>query len=142
MGYQLRTAIEADYQFCYDLTKQNMFGLFSRHWGGWEPSVFRRDFNAKNVTVIAIAQHNVGFFSLKTAEEELYLENIQLSPSFQGQGIGTAVLQNILQSNPRKPIRLTTFSDNPVMRLYQKLGFEITEQERETVRMIAYTDSI
>lgn len=32
INYQLRPATEADYQYCYDLLKQNMFELFSRHW--------------------------------------------------------------------------------------------------------------
>ena len=100
INYQLRPATEADYQCCYDLTKQNMLALFTRHWGGWEPSAFRKDFRAENVTIVAIADRNVGFFSLKDTSSGLYLENIQLSPSVQGQGIGTAILKRILPAIP------------------------------------------
>ena len=112
-NYLLRRATEADYEYCYELTKQNMIELFSRHWGGWQPSAFRRDFRREDTTIVAIAEHDVGFFSLKEIDTGLYLENIQLSPSVQGQGIGTAILKSLLQNNPSKLIQLTTFTDNP-----------------------------
>lgn len=133
--YQLRPATEADYKYCYDLTKQNMLELFSRHWGGWEPSTFRKDFRAENITIVAIAGRNVGFFSLKETDSGLYIENIQLSPSIQGRGIGTAILKSILSNNASHTVRLITFTDNPAMHLYNRLGFEVTRREGETVFM-------
>ena len=80
IDYLLRPATKADYQYCYDLTKQNMFELFCRHWGEWNPSVFRDDFNAGNTTIIILDEQRIGYFSLKkTNEDTVYLENIQLS---------------------------------------------------------------
>ena len=139
-NYQLRPATEADYDYCYELTKQNMLELFSRHWGGWEPSVFRKDFHSENITIVVIAGCEVGFFSLKETDSGLYLENIQLSSSVQGQGIGTAILKNLLQNNASKLMQLTTFTDNPAIHLYERLGFEVMEREGETVRMLKQVD--
>ena len=134
-NYRLRPATEADYQFCYGLLKQNMFELFSRHWGGWKPDAFRQDFCPANITIVTIEGRDVGYFSLKETETGLYLENIQLLPSFQGKGVGTIILKRILQDNVSKPIELTTFTDNPAIRLYKRLGFDVTGREGETVRM-------
>ena len=113
-----------------------MFELFSRHWGGWSPNAFRKDFHAEDTTLIVIAKRDVGFFSLRGTDSGLYLENIQLAPSIQGRGIGTAILEGILQRNPSKPIQLTTFIDNPAISLYKRLGFEVIECEQATVHML------
>ena len=136
INYLLRPATEADYQYCYDLTKQNMFELFFRHWGGWNPSAFRNDFKARNTTIIIFDRQQIGYFSLKKIDKDIvYLENIQLLPEVQGQGIGTAILEGIFQNNAFCSIHLTTFLDNPALRLYESLGFVITERARDTVYM-------
>ena len=134
--YLLRPATEADYQYCYHLTKQNMFELFCRHWGTWNPSAFRNDFNAKNTTIIIVDEQQIGYFSLKKIDKNIvYLENIQLLPEVQGQGIGTAILEDIFRNNAFCSIHLTTFLDNPALRLYKSLGFVITKRDRATVYM-------
>ena len=76
IDYLLRPATEADYQYCYDLTKQNMFELFCRHWGGWNPSAFRNDFKARNTTIIIVDEQQIGYFSLKKIDKELYISKI------------------------------------------------------------------
>ncbi|MEM9908317.1 MAG: GNAT family N-acetyltransferase [Cyanobacteria bacterium P01_D01_bin.44] len=136
MNYETRPATEADYPFCYELTKQNMFDLFTRHWGGWVSSAFRNDFNAKNTEIITLDGQRVGYFSLKENDNEFHLDNIQLSPNLHGKGIGTAILENILHNKASKPILLTTFLDNPAIRLYERLGFTVTDQDGETVHMV------
>lgn len=136
VDYQLRPATHADYQYCHDLTKQNMLTLFSRHWGGWVDDAFRKDFHVEEVTIIQTDEERIGYFSLSDREEEAYLSNIQLSPAVQNQGIGTEIMKTILKENAAKAIRLTTFQDNPAMRLYEKLGFEVTERDGETVYML------
>lgn len=136
IDYLLRPATEADYQYCYDLTKQNMFELFCRHWGAWNPSAFRNDFNARNTTIVIVDEQQIGYFSLKKIDQYIiYLENIQLLPEIQGQGIGTAILEDIFRNNAFCSIHLTTFLDNPALRLYKSLGFVITERDGATVYM-------
>jgi len=135
INYQLRLAAKTDYPFCHDLTKQNMLTLFSRHWGGWVDSVFHNDFQAEEATIIQVDGQDVGYFSLKETKTELYLSNMQLSSATQGQGLGSSIMESIL-ANTSKQMRLTTFSDNPAMRLYERLGFEVAERDGETVYML------
>ncbi len=135
MEYTTRPATQADYTYCYRLTKRNMLALFTRHWGGWKPSCFRKDFRAHTTTIILRAGRRAGYFSIQATEEEIYIENIQVSPPLQGSGMGTQLLEQIIATSRGKRIALTTFVDNPALRLYQRLGFRITQQKGETVRM-------
>lgn len=135
IDYTTRPATNLDYRYCYKLTKQNMFDLFCRHWGGWVSSAFRDDFNVDATTMILCGKRRIGYYSLKDEEEGLYLDNLQLSPLVQGKGIGTDILKTILHCNKYKQIRLTTFSDNQAFYLYQKLGFVVTGSDGAMVYM-------
>lgn len=115
-----------------------MYDLFCRHWGGWIASAFRKDFDVDSTTVIIHKSSKVGYFSLKKNKKGLYLDNLQLSKSFQGKGLGTRILQTILDNNKLWHIDLTTFSDNPAINLYKKFGFVIVDIEESTVHMTKY----
>jgi ribosomal protein S18 acetylase RimI-like enzyme len=135
MKYSIRHACDADYQYCYRLTKRNMFDLFCRHWGGWVPAEFRKAFNPGDVSIVVINGRRVGYLSVKTDDQGIFIENIQLSPSLHGCGIGTDILERLLDRHGQDVIRLTTFSDNPARRLYERLGFTATESEGGTLKM-------
>ena len=135
MKYILRPAIGADYQYCYKLTKRNMFEFYIRHWGRWVPFAFRKRFKVETTTMVIRAGRRIGYYSLKVKGEGLYLDNIQLSPQVHGRGLGADLIEKIIVENKDKQLRLTTFSDNPAMRLYERLGFVITECDGYTIRM-------
>lgn len=138
INYVTRPANELDYQYCYKLTKENMYDLFCRHWGGWIASAFSADFDVDSTTIIIHKSSRIGYFSLKKNKKGLYLDNLQLSKSFQGKGLGTRVLKTILNNNKLRQIGLTTFSDNPAINLYKKFGFIIVDIEGSTVHMTKY----
>jgi GNAT superfamily N-acetyltransferase len=52
---------------------------------------------------------------------------IAVQPDFTGQGIGTALMQNLLTmaKSRYQVVALNVRADNPAVRLYQRLGFEI-----------------
>lgn len=135
MNYYLRQATEDDYDFCYKLTKHNMYDLFCRHWGGWLDSEFRKDFVADNIQIIKVAENKIGYFSYEIGQCSLYIDNIQISSQFQGQGIGTKILMDFLKANQDAVIRLTTFDDNPAKLLYDKLGFKVIVRNGFTITM-------
>lgn len=135
MKYSIRPACDADYQYCYRLTKRNMIDLFGRHWGGWVPAEFNKDFNPDLISIVIMNGRRVGYFSVKTDDQGVYIENIQLSRFLQGKGIGTEILMQLLNRHAKEVVRLTTFSDNPARRLYERLGFIITEREEGVLRM-------
>ena len=100
------------------------------------PSVFRQDFCAEESTMIQVDSQSVGYFCLKESDEERYLSNIQIDPDWQGKGLGSAVLNAILSASESKSVKLMTFTDNPAMQLYERLGFEVVERDGKTVYML------
>ena len=82
-----------------------------------------------------IRKKRAGFLSLKVSSESVYIENIQLSPKIHGKGIGTNILKQIFEDHKSKNIELTTFEDNPAKKLYEKLGFEVSDKKGMTIKM-------
>jgi aminoglycoside 6'-N-acetyltransferase I len=72
--------------------------------------------------------------------ETVEIKNISVSPAFQGQGIGSYLIENAVQTalfNSKKSICIgTANSSTGQLRLYQQLGFEIT-----TIKRNFFTDN-
>jgi ribosomal protein S18 acetylase RimI-like enzyme len=135
MDYALRPATADDYAYCYRLTKRNMQDLFCKHWGGWVPAEFRKGFVVENIAMVIIAGKRAGYLSVIKEPLAIYIDNIQLSPAWQGQGIGASLLNRLLDTHPGVSIRLTTFEDNPAKRLYERMGFAVLERNGMTITM-------
>ncbi len=135
MKYELRPARLDDYTYCYRLTKRNMFELFCRHWGGWVPHEFRRGFVIENISMVIIANRRAGYINVIKEPLPVYIVNLQLSPIWQNQGIGTKLLNRLLELYSSDCIQLTTFEDNPAKRLYERMGFVVVEKNGMTVKM-------
>jgi ribosomal protein S18 acetylase RimI-like enzyme len=63
---------------------------------------------------------------------------IAVLPTFRGQGIGTELLKGLidLASRRYRGISLSVIGENPAMRFYEKLGFEIVRLEGESYTML------
>ncbi|WP_240502443.1 GNAT family N-acetyltransferase [Methylocaldum sp. 14B] len=112
-----------------------MHDLFYKHWGGWVSTEFRNGFVVENITMVIIAGKRAGYLSVIKEPTSIYIDNIQLSPARQGQGIGTKLLNRLLATYSKVSIRLTTFEDNPAKRLYERMGFVVVERNGMTVKM-------
>jgi len=135
MDYTLRPASKYDYRYCYRLTKKNMHDLYCRHWGGWLAAEFRNGFVLNNITMVIIAGRRAGYISVKQTPDSIYIDNIQISPAWQGHGIGSDILKRILDGSDKKSVRLATFDDNPAKRLYERMGFSVVERKGMTLMM-------
>lgn len=49
--------------------------------------------------------------------------NICIIPEYQGRGIGTQVLKDIMELHKNQDLHIQYFKQNPVGKLYEKLGF-------------------
>lgn len=65
---------------------------------------------------------------------------IAVLPSHSGQGIGTALMQQLLGAARGQfpAVALNVRADNPALRLYQRLGFEITSELTNRVGTLSY----
>jgi ribosomal protein S18 acetylase RimI-like enzyme len=59
---------------------------------------------------------------------EIFLSQIELLPAFQGQGIGSQLITDLMDEARQQnlPITLQVLKVNPAQRLYQRLGFVVT----------------
>lgn len=134
----LRPATPADEGFLCDLYAQNRQAEF-RAWGLDEAmlaSLLQMQFTAQQTTyatqypdadhdIILLDGRPVGRFYVHRATDHLLLVDIALVPEVQGRGLGTALLQALLDEGGKKglPVRLHVGITNPARCLYQRLGF-------------------
>ena len=81
-----------------------------------------------NMYLIYYEDKRFGFYTIYNDDNYLEIENICILKDYQGLGIGTRVINNIININ--KYIKLQYFKCNPVGKLYSKLGF-IPDGENE-----------
>lgn len=134
--YTLSPALKSDYRYYYNLTKRNMFKLFTKHWGGWDDAACRAAFKLNQIQILRIQGRRAGYINVRKEIDHLYLENIQISPLHQKKGIGEHILQNIIHSNSNLNIKLTVFDDNPALNLYKRLGFKEISRDGADILMI------
>jgi len=118
----------SDYDFAHDLTRNNMAEFVTRHWGGWDSAIFRKNFEQTENYLVYCCSDPAGFVRLAVDGAQLVLDDLQIVPEFQNQGIGTWVLRQIqsiaIQRNLRS-VRLRCFHDNPAYNLYRRVGFHV-----------------
>ncbi len=134
MEYILRPATNEDYEFMYTVSKRTMREYVEAIWG-WDERTQRRmhhvSWNPGNYQVIVVDGHDAGRLSVDTYDTYLYLNNIQILPEFQGRGLGTRIIQDILTSAGNKSVKLRVLRGNPAKRLYERLGFKVVRETDE-----------
>ena len=118
-----------------------------RTWGwddSWQREDFERRFAACAVSVVEIDGRPIGGLFLETCADALFIHEIQLLPDCQGAGIGTAILQGVVeQARARNiPTELAVVEVNErARRLYERLGFAVVAAEPPFIRMRHMTRS-
>jgi ribosomal protein S18 acetylase RimI-like enzyme len=115
-----------------------MLDYFTKYWGGWKPEAFRKDFDVKSTKIIFKNNRRVGYYVLKNKEDYFYLENIQISSTLIGKGIGTYlmnVIEKEVSQSSIRTIRLQVFKDNPAQRLYEKFRYKNIQDNGNSVIM-------
>ncbi|KHK59285.1 GCN5 family acetyltransferase [Burkholderia sp. A9] len=80
----------------------------------------------------------IGLLKVTRATAEWYVHQIQILPSRQGQGIGAAVLRELLAEAAREhvPVALGVLRGNPARRLYERLGFQLVAETERSATLI------
>jgi len=88
---------------------------------------FRDAFDPQHTRVIEVDGVFAGSVALRPDAEGMWLEHFYLDPRFQGAGIGTAVVSELLRA-VECAVRLIVLVESPAQRLYARLGFSTVEQ--------------
>ncbi|MHB8648392.1 MAG: GNAT family N-acetyltransferase [Thermomicrobiales bacterium] len=129
--HQLRQATWADYGFLYRLHVAAMRDLVTRVWGwddAWQEEYFADHFNPAHSRIVVMDGKDVGVVAVEWDATEAFLTNIEILPAYQGRGLGTALVTEIIAEAKARhlPVRLQVLKINPARRLYERLGFIVT----------------
>ena len=142
-NYTIRAYTDNDYDFVYETKKIVYKKYVEECWGAWDDEKQRGFFvefisaYAKDILIIMVDGKRVGFYHCENlSKEEMEIGNICIVPEFQGQGIGTDILKKLITENRDKDILLQYFKQNPVGKLYSRLGFEFLEEKPYHIKLI------
>lgn len=126
-----------DSEYLYRLSEVTMRGYVESVWGFWDDEKSRQHFDAallnNEFQAICEAEVRVGALSWLKCDTHHQIEQLFIEPQCQNRGIGTAVVQRILKEAAAvsKPVRLRVLVSNPAKKLYERLGFVVTEATHE-----------
>lgn len=133
MKYLFRNCALDDFDFLFELKKQNFKWYVDKIWG-WnddeQKQRLKQDLkeHLQHKRIILLDNKEVGVYAIHTTENgDLFINEISILKEYQNKGIGRKILEEQLKENHKKGIRtiLQVFKENPAKRLYEKLGFKV-----------------
>lgn len=132
-----RESTEEDFDFVFGLNKTNM-RKYVEEIRGWDENFEREDMKKKFTPgvdkIIQVGGIDAGILRVLESYDSIKLDHIELLPEFQGKGIGKRIIKDLISKG--KPVNLQVLKQNPAVKLYQELGFEITEETDLKYKML------
>jgi ribosomal protein S18 acetylase RimI-like enzyme len=127
--WSLRGARPEDRQFLFELNRATMRDYVDATWG-WDDdeqaAFFDEHFDPTRCQILQVGRVDIGVLAVEERAEEIYLAEIQLLPEWQGRGIGSSVIESLVEHGAAsdKPVTLRVLRTNPrASTLYTRLGF-------------------
>ncbi|MEU4194498.1 GNAT family N-acetyltransferase [Kribbella sp. NPDC026611] len=139
--YEVRPALSSDVTFLADVSIEATRAqgrlpadFDEAEWRDGFEEWTRETLDDPTTSVNVVEQHGkpVGRLRITRFPDLIELSGIQLLPRVQGQGIGTAIIQNLQAEAAARgvPLRLNVEQNNPAARrLYHRLGFTQIAQD-------------
>jgi ribosomal protein S18 acetylase RimI-like enzyme len=91
---------------------------------------YQSNFPSASHQVIECAGQPVGRLYVLRTDEFTRILDITILPEFRSTGIGTPLIEDLMAeaASIRKPLRIYVESFNPSLRLFERLGFQQTEE--------------
>lgn len=130
MSIQIRLVRDSDYQWLLELHHTVYRDLITQEFGYWdddeELGLFKNAWESKPIEILLQDDNPVGMFIMDVHVDHLWLDEIQINPRYQNQGIGTGVIGLLIARARTRhlPLRLRVLHANQrAFRLYRRLGF-------------------
>lgn len=147
--YVLRPATDDDYDFLYELHVASIRPSVEATWGwddAFQAEYFHSHWDPANRQIICANGVDIGTLKLEQHRPEaIFLALIEVHPDYQDQGIGTQVIRDVIADAHRcgLEVELNVLKTNSkAKRLYERLGFIITEERKDRYIMIAASPGI
>jgi ribosomal protein S18 acetylase RimI-like enzyme len=81
--------------------------------------------------IVCLEGTRIGRLLVDRSREEILLVDIALLPDFRGAGVGGRLIQELLDEADEqgRAVKLHVLQTNPAGRLYQRLGFSVTQDD-------------
>jgi ribosomal protein S18 acetylase RimI-like enzyme len=147
VAYELRGATEADREFLWSLHALAMRGPVERTWGwdeDFQKGYFEENFDPDERQIVVVDGRDAGVLQTERSEDSLFLANVEILPAFQGRGVGTGIVRDLLAEARARdlPVTLQVLKENPrARRLYERLGFVVTGETETRVHLMSTADA-
>ena len=142
MDVYLRAYQAQDFNFARQLYSETMSWVIERLFG-WDQAhqeaSFAGWFHPEEISIIVADGVDVGWIQQREDAGAIFLGSIYVRPEMQRRGIGTRVLQMLLDLGRQRsqPVTLAVMKINPAIALYERLGFRITHEDEHKLYMRA-----
>lgn len=129
MKYVFRKCEDKDVHFIYEL-KKKCFKWYVEKIYGWDENK-QFDLTQKEISehladmsIIQYEGKDIGLFTFYYDDiGDAHIGMFAILPEYQGLGIGTQILTNVLEENKDVRLILKVYKENPAKNLYQRVGF-------------------
>ena len=138
-----RPATPEDFEYLYCLNDVTMRAYAEQTYGPWDEAVARRIFAERwrpaSTRIVLVNGQAAGMLEVLTDETGVRLANIRVAPEYQGQGIGTRLVSEVLRDAHQRGLSVTlrVLKVNPARRFYERLGFAVVSETRTHYEMEA-----
>ncbi|HEX5578839.1 MAG TPA: GNAT family N-acetyltransferase [Candidatus Limnocylindria bacterium] len=133
----LRPATADDHDFVRELLFTTSKDYVEQTWG-WTDEIqqlvdqdFERWFNPPaRGQIVQLGGRDVGYLKVADHEDGVLLDMVLLDPAYQNRGIGTALIAPVIKEAHARgeAVVLQVLKVNPSKRLYERLGFVVTDE--------------
>lgn len=94
-------------------------------------SRFQKSLLLDDVEIVLVDDQRAGWLQLTRTPDLIEVAQLHIMPDFQNQKIGSTLVQHVLEeaSSTGKRAKLAVIKGNPALALYQRLGFEIYQED-------------
>jgi ribosomal protein S18 acetylase RimI-like enzyme len=135
-----RPARPDDFDFLLELTRASLGPYVEEIWG-WDDETQRRIQAAwqerGGVEILERDGRAIGCLKVTNEPDHVFLDRVALLPDSQNRGLGTRLVREVMDDAARRglPVRLSVLANNPARRLYERLGFRVTEVVEPRIKM-------
>jgi GNAT superfamily N-acetyltransferase len=125
-----RAATDADTEFARKTHHVSYHDVIVKQFGDFDEKVqddfFAKSWKPETHQILLYGNDECGYFSHEVFDDHIFAHELVLLPAFQGKGIGSRVLQELMEEAKAKglPLRLQVLKENKAQHLYRKLGFK------------------
>ena len=137
--FEVRQATPGDRDTLYRIKRETIRPYVEQVWG-WDEELQERRFcesyDHTTTQVVVVDGLAVGLLRVSERESAVFIDQVEITPKYQSQGIGTSLINDLLARG--RPVELGVLKVNvDARRLYERLGFRVTGETETHYNMRA-----